>query len=300
MDLSGDIKMAFDYKRFFEDYGIQYWASGKNVPDGACNTQCCHCDDRSNHLAWNNTSTYCWRCGEHSLFSSIKELLGCDNKTVFSILKEKYNTLIDEEEEKIVYHNQTIEVPGSKLLPQHIKYLEGRRFDVQYLINKYDLRGTLATGDIYAYRVITPIYYNHRIVSYQGRDFTGKQNIRYATCKPENEIIHHKKILFNLDNSKQESVIVMEGVYDVFRFGDNSIATMGISYTKEQLALLAKRYRRVYTMFDPEVDAQNRAKILCSDLSMAGLETVNILLDEGDPAEQSEEVVREIKRDLGL
>ena len=98
------------------------------------------------------------------------------------------------------------------MLPQHIRYLEGRGFDAQYLINKYDLRGTLYTGDIYAYRVITPIYYNNRIVSYQGRDFTGKQNIRYATCKPENEIIHHKKILFNLDNSKQESVIVMEGV----------------------------------------------------------------------------------------
>ena len=293
--------MSFDIQRILEDYGIEHWVGGKNVTDGFVNVQCPYCSDKSNHggFSKNGYVFMCWRCGKHPVIQTLAKVTGLTTKQIFE-LKEKYNTLIDEEEEKIVYHNETIEVPGSELLPQHIRYLEDRGFNPQYLINKYDLRGTLATGDIYAYRVITPIYYNHRIVSYQGRDFTGKQNIRYATCKPENEIIHHKKILFNLDNSKQESVIVMEGVYDVFRFGDNSIATMGTSYTKEQLALLAKRYKRVYTMFDPEVDAQNRAKILCSDLSMAGLETVNILLDEGDPAEQSEEVVKEIKRDLGL
>ena len=293
--------MSFNVQAILDDYGIAYSTSGKNVADGFVNIQCPYCDDKSQHLGFskNGYVALCWRCGKHSVIQTLAEVTGLTTKQIFE-LKEKYNILIDDEEEKIIYQNETIEVPGSKLLPQHIRYLEGRGFDAQYLINKYDLRGTLYTGDIYAYRVITPIYYNNRIVSYQGRDFTGKQNIRYATCKPENEIIHHKKILFNLDNSKQESVIVMEGVYDVFRFGDNSIATMGTSYTKEQLALLAKRYKKVYTMFDPEVDAQNRAKILCSDLSMAGLETVNLLLDEGDPAEQNEETVNQIKRDLGL
>ena len=293
--------MSFNVQAILEDYGIAHSTSGKNVADGFVNIQCPFCDDKSQHLGFskNGYVALCWRCGKHSVIQTLAEVTGLTTKQIFE-LKEKYNILIDDEEEKIIYQNETIEVPGSKLLPQHINYLESRLFDAKYLENKYDLRGTLYTGDLYAYRVITPIYYNNRIVSYQGRDFTRKQNIKYATCKPENEIVHHKKILFNLDNAKNDSVIVVEGIYDVFRFGDDTIATMGTSYTKEQLVMLAKRYRTIYTMFDPEKPAQERAKKLCYDLSLAGIDTFNLFLDDGDPAEQTEETVRLIKKDLNL
>ena len=293
--------MSFNVQSILEDYGIEFWVSGKNVADGFVNVTCPYCQDRSNHGGFSkNGNVYmCWRCGKHNVVDTLIELTGLKARQIFE-LKDKYNILIDDEEEKIEYYNDTIEVPGSKLLPQHINYLESRLFDAKYLENKYDLRGTLYTGDLYAYRVIAPIYYNNRIVSYQGRDFTRKQNIKYATCKPENEIVHHKKILFNLDNAKNDSVIVVEGIYDVFRFGDDTIATMGTSYTKEQLVMLAKRYKTIYTMFDPEKPAQERAKKLCYDLSLAGIDTVNLFLDDGDPAEQTEETVRLIKKDLNL
>lgn len=290
-----------DIQRFLDDYNIDYATSGKNVASGFININCPHCEDKSKHGGFpKNGSIYlCWRCGRHDIAETLSLITGISKKDIISI-KKQYNNYIESNEEQYEYHNETILVPGGKLTKQHKDYLFGRNFDADFLERKYDLRGTLATRDLYAYRIITPIYYKQRIVSYQGRDFTGKQELRYVTCKPEFEIIHHKKILFNMDNATSDKVIVVEGTYDAFRFGDNTVATMGTGYTREQVSLLAKTYDEIYTMFDPEIDAQNRAKQLLTDLSMAGKKVMNIRLDSGDPAEQTEETVREIKKDLKL
>jgi hypothetical protein len=291
----------FNVQQFLEDYNVEYITKGKNVATGFVNVQCQYCDDPSQHGAFSlQGNVYlCWRCGKHDVAETLALLTGIDKREIYQ-LKKKYDDFIDIDQQQVEYHNTQITVPGSKLTSQHRAYLASRRFDVEYLEHKYDLRGTLATGDLYAYRIIAPIYLNKRIVSYQGRDFTGKQQLRYATCKPENEIVHHKKILYNLDNAQQRKVIVVEGVYDVFRFGDDTIATMGTSYTREQVALICDKYDQIYTMFDPEKDAQSRAKQLLYDLAIAGKQAVNILLDEGDPAEQNDDTVRAIKRDLKI
>ena len=60
--------------------------------------------------------------------------------------------------------------PGSKdLKPMHIKYLKSRGLDPEQLQSIYDIRGTGVAGK-YKFRVIAPIYYRGRVVSYQGRD----------------------------------------------------------------------------------------------------------------------------------
>lgn len=286
----------FDARGFLDEYGIEY-ENNRNF----YNVQCPFCDDRSKHLGVpkKGYTCTCFRCGKHSLFSTVKELLGLQPKNINEILK-KYDTLSDDVEE-VSYQNETITVPGGKLTKGHKLYLESRNYDADYLERKYDLRGTLATGDAYAYRIITPIYYNNRIVSYQGRDYTGRQEARYMTCKPEFEIIHHKKILFNLDNCKQDSVIVCEGVYDAFRFGNDCCCTFGTGYKGEQVNLLAKRFTRVFLMYDPEPEAQERARVMGDALSLAGIDVQNILLNNGkDPGDQSEQTVKELKKDLCL
>lgn len=291
----------FNVQQFLDDYGIDYATRGKNVAKGFLNVQCPHCDDKSQHggFSKNGKAYTCWRCGAHDVAETLSILTGIDKKQIYSI-KKQYDTYIETDEEQVEYHNDSIQVPGSKLLVQHKRYLESRNFDAGFLEKKYDLRGTLATGDLYAYRVIAPIYHKGRIVSYQGRDFTEKQEVRYATCRPELEIMHHKKILYNMDNARTNKVIVVEGVYDVFRFGDNTVATMGTGYKAEQVAMLAQNYEYIFTMFDPEPEAQVRAKNLASDLAMAGKKVVNILLDEGDPGEQTEETVKALKMDLRI
>ena len=291
----------FDAQRFLEDNNIDIPARNANCNDGWVNCQCPHCDDRSNHLGFNLATgqVHCWRCGASDLIDTIKALCNCSTKQAFEIKKQYSIILSDDEYEKPIYHNTEIEVPGSKLLKQHKRYLESRNFDPDFLENKYDLRGTLIAG-LFSYRIITPIYYNNKIVSYQGRDFTNKQDLRYITCKPEHEIMHHKNILFNLDNCKNKSVIVVEGVYDSFRIGDNSCSTFGISYKQEQVALLAKKFDRIFTLFDGEQQAQEQAIKLCRDLALVGKEAINVCLDEGDPADQSEQDIYELKKDLRL
>jgi len=291
----------FNVQQFLDDYNVDYITKGKNVASGFLNTQCPHCDDHSMHggFSLQGNVYLCWRCGKHDVADTLSMLTDISVKQIY-LLRKQYDTYIDSIQEVHEYHNETIVVPGGKLLKQHKDYLYGRNFDAEFLERKYDLRGTLATGDLYAYRVIAPIYHKNRIVSYQGRDFTEKQSLRYATCKPENEIMHHKKILFNMDNSTHDKVIVVEGVYDAFRFGNDTVATMGTSYTKEQVFMLAKTYDTIYTLFDPEVEAQIRAKNLLSDLSMTGRKTINLLLEKGDPAEQSEETVKQMKRELKI
>lgn len=288
----------FDTKRFLDDYNIEYWTHGKNVADGFINISCPHCADSSNHggFSLDGSIFLCWRCGSHNVFETLSLLTGINLKELYKIVKD-YNLIIDFEEEKIEYNNTTIEMKGDKLLPQHKKYLESRNFNADYLERKYDLKGTLFDKD-YGYRIMIPVYYNNRIVSYQGRDFTGKSPVRYMMCKPENEIIPIKNILYNLDNCKNRWCIVVEGIFDVWRLGDNCCSTLGTSYKKEQLNLLAKRFDIVFTMFDGEPQAQIKARKLGEELTLLGKEVINLKLESGDPAELTDEEGKEIIEDV--
>lgn len=288
---------------FFNDYNIRYWTEGKNVGKGMINTTCPHCGDRSNHLGWNGFGTRCWKCGYHSLFDSIKEILSIDNKETYIIIN-KYQTdsnyipILDESLNNGVTEVQMI---GGNLELPHKKYLEGRGFDSEFLEWKYGLKGTLARNDFWRYRIIAPIMYKNRLVSYQGRDYTNKQDLRYYTLGKDKELIHHKNILFNLDNCKKDKVIVCEGVYDVMRMGDDCCGTFGTSTKNEQLNLLAKRFNKIFLVFDPEEEALERAKIMASKLSMMGKDVEIINLDDNkDPAEHTDEEAQYIKKELNF
>lgn len=290
-----------DIKRFLDDYNIEYWTSGKNVAEGFTNIQCPHCNDHSNHGGFTEDGSryMCWRCGSHSVYDTLAMLIGVNTRKIYDILNAYSVKVGVEEKEKIEYHNTTIEVPGSKLLKQHKDYLESRNFDADYLERKYDLKGTLACGN-YSYRIIVPVYYNNRIVTFQGRDFTGRQKLRYMMCEPKKEIIPIKNTIYNIDNAKSRSVLIVEGVYDVFRMGDNCISTFGTSYTRRQLKLISKKFDRIFVLFDGEPQAQEKALMLSKELTLIGKDVINLKLEKGDPAELSESEAREIKRDLRL
>jgi len=293
-----------DIQRFFEDNNIEHWTSGKNVADGFINVCCPYCDDTSNHLGFsqNGNKCFCWKCGEHNVFDALCLSTDKSRKDIAVLLKDYKDILSNyySDFNTKEYNNTTIEVPGSELKIGHRKYLEGRNYDVDYIINKYDLRGTLTYSDwLFSYRIIIPVYYKSKIISYIGRDFTGKQE-RYMTCKPENEIIPHKTLLYNLDNCYYKEVIVVEGVFDTIRIGDNCCATFGIKYKAEQLALLRERFDKIYVMYDEGFDAQEQALKLCKEFKLMGGKAVNIVLDKGDPGEMTNKEKDELKKDLNL
>lgn len=293
--------MNFDVQRLFEDYQIEHWTHGKNVAQGFINITCPWCDDKSNHggFAENGSVYLCWRCGRHRVDDTLSLVLGLNRKNIYSILN-KYKTYITSIQDEYESYADSIQMPGIALTESHKKYLERRNFDADYLENKYNLKGTLARADNLAYRIMIPIYKNNQIVSYQGRDFTDKQKQKYINCKKELEVFPMKHNLYNLNNCNSDRVLVFEGAFDVFRFGNNTVATMGVGYTTSQLAILATEFEQIFIMFDSDDAGQKRAKELAFALSSVGKQVTNVVLSEGDPAEQTESAVKLIKNDLKI
>ena len=67
----------------------------------------------------------------------------------------------------------TVPFPAScgPIQARHQKYLSDRGFDPDFLEQEYDLRGTGPVGS-YKFRVIAPIIFRRKIVSFQGRDIS--------------------------------------------------------------------------------------------------------------------------------
>jgi DNA primase len=147
----------------------------------------------------------------------------------------------------------------------HLNYLTRRGFaNPDQLAKQWGLRGTGPIGE-YKFRIIAPIDYNGRMVSYQGRDVTGKSPLRYKACPKEKELMNHKHTLYGMDKATQESVIVVEGIVDVWKLGPGAVATYGTQFTWQQVTLLARRWKRRYIAFD--ADAQGQAMKLANTLS---------------------------------
>lgn len=304
--------MKFDAVRFCRDNHIPFYMEGKNVQDGMVSIKCPFCNDHSNHGGFNPLKSYytCWRCGYHSMRRVLYALL-YDKSTEISSVQAEYSLILSPELSylnSLVQDEHTFEpnlkplvVPGTQPLSTRAsKYLESRNFDPKYLEGKYDLRSTKNMGN-YRFRIISPIYYENRIVSYQGRDYTNQQELRYKDCRKEDAIIYHKEIVYNLDNCHLDRVLVVEGVYDVWRLGDNTVCTFGTGFTRNQVKLLAKKFKVVRVLYDSEYTAKKKAEDAIVKLLSFGVDAdFAPEIDAEDPAEMKGKDVILYKKDLSL
>lgn len=294
------IQKPFDFKRFCDDFGVRYSSGSKNASPGWIQTQCAFCDDRSDHLGYNTYGGFlsCWRCGFHSNLQFVQAVTGT-NWNAAKLVLQSYLTGHFKRETLAVKHVTATHIDLNFALPlseNQRMYLAQRNFDPAQLVETWHLRGTGPTGD-YKHRIIIPITYNNKLVSYQGRDFTGKAHLRYKACKKEKEVIHHKHLLYGLDQCEQSQCIVVEGVTDAWRFGPGAVATFGVKYTKEQMFLLAENFQRVFIMYDEGTEAQVMAERLGNGLVMLGVQTDRCVI-KGDPGSLPQEVADTYKREL--
>lgn len=297
----------FDARKFYQDHGLEHYDgsySHKHTRQGWVNRPCPFCSGNPGlHLGYNEKGGYyvCYRCGGHGIAEVIRALLSVSWHTAFR-LQEKYGgdsqtrtkaARIEKESQK------TISLPSGSgpLQGVHREYLAARRFDPERISSRYSLLGTGPLG-LYKFRIIAPIYFNGELVSYQGRDITGKQSAKYKACSRAEERIHHKHIVYAYDMAKQD-VLVVEGITDVWRMGPGSIALFGIKFTPAQVKLLSS-FRRVFVWFDeedPEAEEQNHR--LISDLAALGTEAESIRVGiEGDPGDLKQEDADYIMREL--
>lgn len=287
----------FDVVAFCRDYNVPYRMTGANVGAGWVGINCPFCGDNNYHGGLKGNAYTCWKCGTHSLFDLIKEITGERSKDIY----DKYNEedIFKEKIQRRQAEASSIILPGTTENPTARKYLIKRKFDPDYLERKYKITYTGMTGD-YKYRIIIPIFKDGQLVSFQGRDYTGKQEIRYKTLPIEKSVINAKHLLYNEDFVKSDVVGVCEGPFDAMRLGDGFVATLGTKVSEEQVRLLTK-YKKVYIVFDPEVEAQERAKNLADRVAVFGSKVyiVDTELDH-DPGDMTEGEVKDLRSFIGV
>lgn len=301
-----------DVERLLRDYRIPYSTSGqsKNTGAGWVGVRCPFCSDPSDHLGieLETGACHCWRCGGKSLRRVLTALTGLRGSQVDSILTKYGGRRRRASSNRgVAVRTKAHKLPSDTgpLGARHERYLQARRFDPDYLVRVWGVMGTgpasFLDGIDFSHRIVAPIYWGDRRVSFQSRDITGRSKVRYMTCPRDRELVHHKDILYGLEQQwDTDCGICVEGITDVWRLGPLAFATFGSEVTGRQLMVMSRRFRRMVVVFDGnERDALVRAERLVDRL-------VTVLVDArridipGDPADLSDAdaaaLIREARR----
>ncbi len=302
--------MAIDIVKLFRDNNIPYWTEGKNVSVGWVNTTCVWCNDTSNHLGFNLEKNYfrCWKCGWHPMMQTLERMLKISKWSIRKMLDSKYGgyhprVLLPEKTIQIRTKAHRLPSNTGPLLKSHKKYLINRRFDPDLIEATW---GILGTGPIshldkisFNRRIIVPIMWEGKQVSFVARDITNKHPLRYIVCPKDRELVHHKHILYGKQEEWKEKGICVEGVTDVWRLGTQAFATFGIEYTTVQVRVIASFFKEVIVMFDDEPQAQFQADKLMSELRMFGIHVRKEVI-KGDPGGMDQkEAIKLVEKLLG-
>ena len=274
-------------EQLLRDYNIPYQTDGKNCSPGFINISCVMCGDSGYHGGFNIKANYYngWKCGHHSLEDVLSALLGIKWFEAREVLKNYKSDSEASLPSKKVAKARECEWPidSHRLQGRHKKYLKKRNFNPYEIVELWDIVGTGPIGP-YKFRIIIPIYFNGQLVSYQGRDITGRSKLRYKACETHKEVIHHKHVVYGIDHVKDHKAVIVEGVFDVWRLGYGAVSTFGTEVTNEQVLLLADRLERAFICFDDD-EAESKAESLGNRLIALGVEVDLISIDADDPAE---------------
>jgi hypothetical protein len=185
----------------------------------------------------------------------------------------------------------------------HHSYLVKRNFDPEMLAREWGVLGTGPASFLdeidYRYRLFVPIYWEGREVSFQTRDVTNKQQVKYKACPIPREEIHHKHILYGHPKGwPTRTGIAVEGITDCWRLGSNAFAVLGIQYKMEQVLQIAKKFDKVAIVFDPEKEAQVQAEQLRIQLSQVDVNCHIFELQDTDPGDMSTDDARHLVREI--
>ncbi|MCP4150533.1 MAG: hypothetical protein GY757_22495 [bacterium] len=140
----------------------------------------------------------CWRCGWHPNLKVVQFFSGVGWEKAKELLRDyqTHHGLTKKKKSKGI-RKGTLKLPTGcgELKAPYRRYLRGRRYDPDVLMEEWDLMSPGPVGG-YKRRIIAPIYFNDRLVSYQGRDITEKSGLKYKACKQDDELIDHKNILY--------------------------------------------------------------------------------------------------------
>lgn len=290
------VNIPVDFQRLCSDFQLETAPRDhKHWRDGWTAVECPFCSGNPGyHLGYNEEESYfnCWRCGWHPITEVISKLLRLSREQAARTISH-YPAPLNLSREMSPKERFPFSLPlGCRSAPLsiHRRYLESRRFEVEELIRRWRLQFTGKVGS-YKLRVIAPVYRNGTMVSFQGRDVTGRSPLRYKACAENHERVPHKACLYGEDeavaSAGRSHVVVCEGITDVWRIGPGAVATFGIEWTPEQARRLAQ-WQSVSVLFDSaDPQAVRKQSQLARTLSVLGVREVEEIEIPGiaDPAE---------------
>lgn len=333
-------KVLESYNIFYKTYnsknGLEYMFSCP-FPD--------HDDSSPSFSICEKTGVYnCFICGGGDFFSFIKNIEGLKTiKDTIIFLKNKLG-IVDDKQETFDYVKSTLEsikeikeicsedeeeeikeIKLPKSIPAEKKLsIVKKRVNIR-TIKKWKLRYSVDDRK-YNGRLIVPIYFQGKLVSFIARDMLGRTEVWNKIKKQakkdkisKKEMIklteeqECKKILlpfgapisrvfFNWDNAlKHKTVILCEGVFDAIKvcnFGYNAIAILSCHLNDYRIGLLIENFDIIYIALDNDDKinkkgekvnpGQKAAKKIMKEL--VDCEVYNIVLPVGkDPDDCTEE-----------
>ncbi len=302
-------------EQLLDEYGVDFITTGQNSSKAFVNIQCeldaCCGGDYKYKRGIHRSMCYsvCWaggRTDETSVYH-VSQMLGipwkvwCENmedaSEEYGVDYKEYKPITDIED-----HEEELFMEGDALEQIHIDYLSGvRGFDSDWLQKEFGIRGTTfmpyEQGKLnLGYRIMIPIYYQGKLISYQGRSVQEDARNRYLCCPPEEELRFHKALLYNIDRATSKKVILVEGVFDALKLiqasgNYNIVASYGTAIEPQQLQVLRERYDEVFILYDPEEKAQQHAEEIKAYMEQFGKKAHSISLKgDADPGDLSLEV----------
>ena len=261
----------------YNNFNVPKWTSGKNVTAGWVNIECPFCDDGSNHCGVNPATELfnCWKCGRKGHFVDLLiELTGLSFGECKDIVSDSTVTFRERPLDKI--RNTFLGEPTEPNLVTNVKAELPKRFELitddtdfplldSYLKRRNVSRTTLIehecgicrTGE-YMNRMIVPVFYNGKLVSFQGADLSGFANLKYRSAPLSMGAVND--FLYGYDKIGKR-MIVVEGILDKWRTGDEAVAAFTSNLTKAQIKLiLEKNLDELYICFDCELRSYFKAK----------------------------------------
>ena len=290
-----------DIIKLYQDFGINYQTEGhKHTREGWVNTECPICPPGGNpglHLGYNIDGNFfsCWRHGHSTIYDALSALLKITNYKELKAIIAQYDTITLKSKEPIIkIRTKAFKLPSNcePLQANHRHYLEKRNFDPDYLEKTWKLLGTGVYSKLdnidYKFRIIIPFIWEGKQVSFDSRDITGKDPGRYKACPKDRELIPHKEIIYGKQECWKETIVLVEGPTDVWRFGINSCAVSGIKYTPKQVRVIANTFKRVVVCFDDDPQAKVQANKIIAELKFRGVDAFRVDI-EGDPGSMKQE-----------
>jgi len=291
----------FDAERFLTDHRIPWTDKGKHSRPGWAQVVCPFCSGNPGwHGGFNIEAGYynCWRCGFTWLPKAAAALLKISIPKAKDLIKPYLSGVVARDLAERELADTLIFPPSTGPMNLRQKeYLASRRFDPDQLEADWELKGIGRIGQ-YKGRILAPIRLHGQLISYHTRATTDSKASNYMACSRDEEVFPHKHSLYGIDNCSGKTIVVVEGLPDVWRLGFGAGGLSGIDYTPQQLLMVARKFKRVFIFLDDEDQAQEKALEMSMGLDELGVECENIINKGGDPADLSNDDAQHLMSEL--